>query len=472
MSTIGADTRSPGALETASLIREGALSARAVTEEALDTVAKWNGRLNCFTRVLADEARAQADAIDASIRAGADPGPLAGVPFAVKNLFDIAGVTTTAGSTIHAEQPPASVDATAVSRLKAAGAVLVGALNMDEYAYGFTTENSHDGPTRNPHDPTRVAGGSSGGSAAAVAAGLVPLTLGSDTNGSIRVPAAFCGIFGLKATYGRISRAGAFLFAESLDHVGPFARSARDLAAAFDVLHGPDPRDPVCSPRPQAPTLNHVHRGHEGLRIAVAGGFFAKQGHPEVFEVVRRAAGALHADREVVFPEAGRARAAAYVITACEGGQLHLADLKARPQDFDPLTIDRFLAGALLPAAWYAKAQRFRSWFRDQVRTLFETVDVVLAPATPCAALTIGQEEFTVDGVAMPARPSAGLFTQPLSFIGLPIVCAPVQRAGQMPLGIQIIAAPYQEEKALRVAYALEQMGIVSAPVVRPAVGA
>jgi AtzE family amidohydrolase len=472
MSPIGAATQSPGALDTARLIREGALSARAATEEALDAVAKWDGHLNCFTRLLADEARAQADAIDTSLKAGVDPGPLAGVPFAVKNLFDIAGVTTIAGSTIHAERPPATIDATAVAKLKAAGAVLLGALNMDEYAYGFTTENSHYGPTRNPHDPTRVAGGSSGGSAAAVAAGLVPLTLGSDTNGSIRVPAAFCGVFGLKATYGRISRAGAFLFAESFDHVGPFARSVADLAVAFDVLHGPDPRDPVCSSLPAARTFPRLRRGHEGLRIAVAGDYFKKQGHPEVFEAVMRAADALHVDREVVFPEAGRARAAAYVITACEGSQLHLADLKSRPHDFDPLTVERFLAGALIPAAWYARAQRFRSWFRDQVRSLFETVDVVLAPATPCAALTIGQEEFTVDGVALPARPSAGLFTQPLSFIGLPIVCAPVQRAAQLPLGIQIIAAPYQEEKALRVAYTLEQMGIGNAPVVRPAVGA
>ncbi len=472
MSPAGADTRSPSALETAWLIRGGGLSARAATEEALAAITRLDGRLNCFTTVLADEARAQAESIDTAVRDGEDPGALAGVPFAVKNLFDIAGVTTIAGSKIHAEQPPASVDATAVARLKAEGAVLIGALNMDEYAYGFTTENSHYGPTRNPHDLTRVAGGSSGGSAAAVAAGMVPLTLGSDTNGSIRVPAAFCGTFGLKATYGRISRAGAFLFAESFDHVGPFARSVRDLAAAFDILHGPDPRDPVCSMRPAEPTLDQLHQGAEGLRIAVAGGFFARQGHAEVFEVVARAAKALSVDREIVFPEAARARAAAYVITACEGGQLHLADLKARPQDFDPLTVERFLAGALLPAAWYEKAQRFRSWFRDQVRTLFETVDVILAPATPCAALTIGQEQFTVDGVAMPARASAGLFTQPLSFIGLPIVCAPVQRAGQLPLGIQIIAAPCQEEKALRVAYALEQMGVVSSPIVRPAVGA
>src|SRR5258707_893139 len=164
---------------------------------------------------------------------------------------------------------------------------------MDEYAYGFTTESSHYGPTRNPHDPERVAGGSSGGSAAAVASGMVPLTLGSDTNGSIRVPAAFCGVFGLKATYGRISRAGAYLFAESLDHVGPFARSVRDLALSFDLLNGPDPLDPVASKRPPEATLPSLERGADGLRVAVAGGYFAEQGQAEVFAAVERVACAL-----------------------------------------------------------------------------------------------------------------------------------------------------------------------------------
>ena len=203
--------------------------------------------------MLADRALAEAAEVDRKIAWGVDPGPLAGVPFAVKNLFDIKGIPTLAGSIIRAKAPPPEKDATAVESLNAAGAVLLGALNMDEFAYGFTTENSHYGTTRNPHDLTCVAGGSSGGSAAAVAAGMVPLTLGSDTNGSIRVPSSFCGIFGLKPTYGRLSRHGAFLFVSSLDHVGPFARSVEDLASAYDVLQGSDPNDPVCTERQPEP---------------------------------------------------------------------------------------------------------------------------------------------------------------------------------------------------------------------------
>ena len=233
----------------AAAVRAGRVSAREVTDAALARIATRGPAVNAFTTVLAAQARADADRVDAALAARRDPGPLAGVPFAVKDLFDIAGVTTLAGSKINAERPAATRDAAAVGALRRAGAVLLGALNMDEYAYGFTTENSHYGPTRNPHDPTRVAGGSSGGSGAAVGAGLVPLTLGSDTNGSVRVPAALCGVFGLKPTYGRVSRAGSTLFAGSFDHVGAIGRSIRDVTAALDCLQGPDPEDPVCSTR-------------------------------------------------------------------------------------------------------------------------------------------------------------------------------------------------------------------------------
>jgi AtzE family amidohydrolase len=392
---------------------------------------------------------------------------MCGVPFAVKNLFDIAGVTTKAGSKIHAGHPPAARDAAAVERLKGAGAIALGALNMDEYAYGFTTENSHYGPTRNPHDPQRVAGGSSGGSAAAVAAGMVPLTMGSDTNGSIRVPAAFCGVFGLKPTYGRISRAGAFLFCESFDHVGPFARSVEDLALAFDVLHGPDPRDPVCSARPPEPVMPQLERGVDGLRIAVAGGYFARMGMPEAFAPVAAAAHSLGVTRTVDVPYADVARASAYVITACEGSHLHFNDLKTRPQDFDPVVVDRFLAGTLLPAAWYQQAQRFRTVFRAKMRELFQNVDILLAPATPCPAIRIGQPTITLDGVELPSRPNVGIFTQPLSSVGLPIVVAPVFAPGTLPVGVQIVGAPYNESAVLRVAHYLEKLGVASAPLAK-----
>src|ERR1700726_2063987 len=249
------------ALEIAAAVNSGKLSALSVTEAALARIAKHNPVLNSFTDVTADRARAGARAIDAAIAAGKNPGPLAGVPFAVKNLFDVQGLPTRAGSQINRDLKPSPRDATLIERLEAAGAVLVGALNMGEYAYDFTGENIHDGPSRNPHDVTRMTGGSSGGSGAAVAGRLISLALGSDTNGSIRVPSSLCGLFGLKPTYGRLSRARTFPFVGSLGHVGPFARTARDLALSYDAMQGPDPEDTACVKKRAEPTLSLLDRG-------------------------------------------------------------------------------------------------------------------------------------------------------------------------------------------------------------------
>ena len=455
----------PDATRIAETVRGREVSAKALMAATLARIAAQNSSLNCFTTILAEDALMQAEQIDQAIAAGIDPGPLAGVPFAVKDLFDVAGVVTLAGSKINADNPPATRDAALVRALKQAGAVLVGALNMDEYAYGFVTENSHYGATRNPHDLQRVAGGSSGGSAAAVAAGLVPLTLGSDTNGSIRVPSAFCGIFGLKPTYGRLSRAGSYPFCNSFDHLGPFARSTRDLALAFDLMQGKDAEDPACTDRLPELTLPELSRGLDRLRIAIAGDYFAQSAEPAALQAVEQVAKALGASQVVSIPEAHRARAAAFLITASEGSNLHLKNLRRRPQDFDPATRDRFLAGALIPATWYLQAQRFRRWYRDRVRELFEQVDVILAPTTPCAAPLIGQTTMVLDGVEMLTRPNIGLFTQPLSFIGLPIVSVPIHRPGELPLGVQVIAAPYQEALVLRVSAYLEAVGVATAPV-------
>ncbi|MBE9225673.1 AtzE family amidohydrolase [Phormidium sp. LEGE 05292] len=457
----------PDATQIAEVVRQKEVSAKSIVAASLARIADRNYKYNCFTKVIAENALVEAEKIDQAITEGKDPGILAGVPFAVKDLFDVAGITTLAGSKINAENPPATRDATAVARLKKAGAILVGALNMDEYAYGFVTENSHYGPTRNPHNLNCVAGGSSGGSAAAVAAGLVPITLGSDTNGSIRVPAAFCGIFGLKPTYGRLSRSGAFLFASSFDHIGPFARSVRDLAAIFDVLQGEDNSDPVCTKRPPEPCLPQLNRGIEGLRIAIADEYFAENAEPEVLAAVAKVAIALNTTEIVTIPEPHRARAAAFIITASEGANLHLKNIKSRPQDFDIATRDRFIAGALIPANWYIQAQKFRRWYRDRLREIFTNVDIIIAPTTPCAAPQIGQQKMVIAGEEMLVRPNLGLFTQPLSFVGLPIISVPLQRPGELPLGVQIIGAPYKEALILRVAKYLEAQGIVSAPVVQ-----
>jgi AtzE family amidohydrolase len=457
-------TQPPDALAIAAAVNAGSLSASTVMAGRLADIATRNPALNCFTAVTAERAQTQAQAIDRAIAAGQDPGPLAGVPFAVKNLFDIQGITTLAGSKINAAHPPAAQDATAIARLEQVGAVLVGALNMDEYAYGFVTINAHYGTTPNPHDPSRMAGGSSGGSAAAVAAGLVPFSLGSDTNGSIRVPASLCGVYGLKPTYGRLSRAGTFLFSSSLDHGGPLTRSLRDLAAVYDAMQGPDPADPVCTQRPPEPVSPALAQGLDGLRIAQLGGHFERGMEPLVRDVLTEVLQALGVSTGVEFPETPRARSAAYILTACEGSQLHLERLRQSPMDFDPATRDRFLAGAMIPAAWYVQAQRLRRWYRDRVRAIFQHYDVLIAPTTPCVAPPLDQTTLEIDGVTYPLRPHLGFYTQPLSFIGLPVISVPIHRPGQLPVGIQLVAAPYHEAQLFRVAAALEQRGILAPP--------
>ena len=439
------------------------ISAVSVTEAALARIAQHDPVLNSFTDVTADRARAKARAVDAAVAAGQNAGPLAGVPFAVKNLFDVRGLPTRAGSKINRDLAPSPRDAMLIERMEAAGAVLVGALNMGEYAYDFTGENSHDGPSRNPHDVTRMTGGSSGGSGGAVGGGLVPLALGSDTNGSIRVPSSFCGIFGLKPTYGRLSRARSFPFVSSFDHLGPFARSVGDLALAYDAMQGPDPDDAACTTRPAEPVTALVARDISGLRIAIAGGYFQNNVTAEAREAVARVARALGTMRVVEIPEAARARAAAYVITTSEGASLHLDRLRKRPNDFDPAVRDRLLAGAMIPAVLVDRAHKFRRWYRARVLEIFEAVDVIIAPATPYVAPKLGQVTSMLDGVELPVRANIGIHTQPISFIGLPVVAVPVPLQ-PMPIGVQIIAAPWREDIALRVAHALERSGVVSAP--------
>ncbi len=460
-----ADWRDAGGIAAA--VNAGKARAVDITAAALERIRQANPGLNAFTAVTADRAMARAVAVDAMRAAGQRVGRLAGVPFAVKNLIGIEGLPTLCGSRINRDHPPAPADGVLVARLEAAGAILVGALNMGEYAYDFTGENLHDGPSRNPHDRRRMTGGSSGGSGAAVAGGLVPLALGSDTNGSIRVPSSLCGIFGLKPTYGRLPRTGSFPFVASLDHLGPFARSVRDLALAYDAMQGHDAGDPGCVMRRNEPVLGKLVSGIGGLRVACAGGYFRQGAFPEAIQAVDKVAEALSVATEIELPEAARARAAAYVITTTEGAALHLQRLRERPQDFDPDVRDRLIAGAMIPAPYVARAQKFRRWFRDAMLRLFNEVDVILAPATPCAAPLIGQKTFVLDGVELPVRPNLGIYTQPISFIGLPVAAVPVPLHGGLPVGVQIVTAPWREDIALRVAYALEAAGVARAP--RPA---
>jgi 1-carboxybiuret hydrolase len=450
----------------AEAVRTGTISAREIAQETLRRIKARNSTLGAFTDVTATRALAKANAVDVARARGASLRPLAGVPFAVKNLFDIEGLPTRAGSKINRDRPRSKADATVIARLEAAGGVLIGALNMGEFAYDFTGENAHDGPSRNPHDPERMTGGSSGGSAAAVAGGLVPIALGSDTNGSIRVPCSFCGLFGLKPTYGRLSRAGAFPFVASLDHVGPLARSVGDLALAYDAMLGRDDRDPAQADMAAAPASPTLKDGLAGLRVARLGGYFARSAEPSVISAADTVARALNADRVVELAGADHARSAAYLITMVEGAALHLERLRTRAEDFDPDVRDRLIAGAMLPGAWITQAQKFRRRFRAEALALFRDVDILLAPATPCRAPRLGQKKLVLDGLEILVRPNLGIFTQPLSFIGLPVVAAPVWTDGEkLPIGVQIVAAPWREDLALRVASELERAGVVRAPV-------
>jgi 1-carboxybiuret hydrolase len=453
------------ALDTARDIRAGKITAAEVLAQTEARLRELNPALNCFTATTLERARREAAAVDALRARGASLPPLAGVPYAVKNLFDIEGVVTLAGAKMNAGNPPAVADGNLVARLRDAGAVLVGALNMDENAYGFTTENTHYGVTRNPRDHARVCGGSSGGSGAAVAAGIVPLSLGSDTNGSIRVPASFCGIFGLKPTYGRLGRGGSFPFVNSLDHVGPFAANVRDLAAVYDVLQGPDPDDPASAQRPAelvSASLNSV----ANLRVGILGGWFHDWADATARKAVELAAAALGAQTRVELRTAEVARGAAFLITAAEGGALHSARLKTRYAEFEPQSRARLVAGNLVPADWVVQAQRVRHQVRAEAMKLFESFDVLLAPATPVVAPLIGSETLDVNGRSLPMRASLGLLTQPISFIGLPVCTAPLWPNGTgqfaMPIGVQLIAAPWREDLCLAAACRLEQQGASS----------
>jgi aspartyl-tRNA(Asn)/glutamyl-tRNA(Gln) amidotransferase subunit A len=270
-------------------------------------------------------------------------------------------------------------------------------------------------------------------------------------------------VFGLKPTYGRLSRARTFPFAASLDHVGPLARSAKDLALAYDAMQGADDDDPVCIYGPPEPVTPILGRGTHSLRIALAGGYFRKGAGAEAIAALDRVAAALGIKREVEIVEAARARSAAYVITAAEGAALHLDRLRERAHDFDPAVRDRLIAGAMLPATLVAKAQKFRRRFQEQMFDLFDGIDALIAPATPCTAPLIGQQTFVLDGVEQAIRPNLGIYTQPISFVGLPVVVVPVALE-PLPIGVQIIAAPWREDVALRIAYALERMEVVAAP--------
>ncbi len=429
------------AVDIAAAVRSGSITASQVVERCLADLEAQAAPLVAVTRILAERARADAALVDAALAMGRDPGPLAGVPYGVKDLFDVVGLPTTAGSALYADAAPAVADAEAIRRLSAAGAVLVATLNMDEFAYGFATINARHGTTRNPHDLTRLAGGSSGGSASAVAAGLLPFSLGSDTNGSVRVPASLTGIYGLKPTHGDLPMAGIFPFAESFDDAGPFTGSLADMVCVWEVLSGRSAAAGASGP----------------LRVARLGGRFRENADADQIAAMD----AIAPDAPLIeLPDIAKARSAAFLITASEGGNLHRAALSRDPMAFDPQVRDRLMAGALLPDGLYEAAQAFRAAFRAQIVDLIADFDVLLAPATPTEAPPVADPRILIDGVMTAARADLGIHTQPISFTGLPALSVPLRRPGLLPLGLQLIGKPGGEPALFRMAAMLEDKGI------------
>ncbi|WP_299790545.1 AtzE family amidohydrolase [uncultured Marivita sp.] len=433
-------------------VRAGRMSISESVNRALDACAA--DRCNAVTALLADRARTRAARMDAQ---GETNGPLAGVPFAVKNIFDVAGQTTRAGSAATDGDAPAREDAFVIRALEAAGAVLVATTNMDEFAYGFSGENAHDGDTLNPRDRRLSPGGSSSGSAALVASGAVPLALGTDTNGSARVPAALSGAIGFKPSYGRLSRNGVFPFVPSLDHVGIFAANVSDAARAFAAMDQPDPADPIAARVPQAELA--------APRVARLGGWFAAPLQEDVATAMEAACTALDVRETLELRHAEEARAASFILTTSEGGQTHLARLAARPEGYGPLVRHRLTAGAMSPAIWTTRAQKLRRMVSVELADLHAQADILIAPATPCPAFPVGTDTHEVAGSALPIRLGIGMFTQALTLTGVPIIV--LARRGELsglPVGVQLIAAPHAEATLLASAAKLEAAGFHTAP--------
>lgn len=438
-------------------VRAGRLSAVAVAREALARIHARSDLL-AITRVLEARALQEAAAVDAKVARGEDPGPLAGVPYAVKDLFDVAGLATTAGAARLEFAEPAPADAEAIVRLQAAGAVLVATCNMDEFAYGFVTDNARWGITRNPHDPARFAGGSSGGSAAAVAGGLVAFALGSDTNGSIRVPASLCGVFGIRPTQGALPTAGTFPFVHTFDTIGAFTRSAQDLALVDDTLRS--------SPLPfrggggggASPDCAGFGEGLKTINPALLGGWFTQDLTHEMVSALAM----LGPLPKVEIEGVAQARSAAFLITAYEGGHLHAQTLRNDAMAYDPATRDRLLAGAALPDAIHARAMAFRDVFAARLQVLLDRHGVLIAPSVMGPAPLIADPVVQVGGKDQPARANLGLFAQPISFVGVPVVAAPLAVPG-LPLGVQLIGAKGSDRALIAYAAQLEAQGLLRA---------
>ena len=461
-------------------IRTGSHTARDIAQKTLAHIRRTD--VNAFITLDEEGALKAADAVDQKAAAGVPLGPLAGIPIALKDTLCTQGLRTTCASKILANFIP-PYDATAVSRLRRADAIILGKLNMDEFAMGSSSENSHFGAVKNPHDPTRVAGGSSGGSAAAVAAGQAFMTLGSDTGGSIRLPASFCGVVGLKPTYGRVSRYGLIAYASSLDQIGPVARTVEDAALLLRVIAGHDPRDSTSARVPVPDYPSACQRGVEGLTIGLPKEFFAEGLQPDVRHAVMRGVEILEKNgaclREISLPIAGHpayAIAAYYIVATAEASSNlsrydgvkygfradaeNLIDMyiQTRSQGFGAEVKRRVMLGTYALSAgyydaYYRKAQQVRTLIRRDFASAFATCDVIASPVSPTPAFKLGEK--LRDPLQMYL---SDIYTVSVNLAGIPGISVPcgTSPAG-LPIGLQLLGDAFAEETILRAAAVVER---------------
>ncbi|MGI5835700.1 MAG: amidase [Chloroflexota bacterium] len=447
--------------EQARLIRTGEVSPMEVLESALRQIERVDRKVNGFITVTADEARTVAREAESEITRGGYRGPLHGIPVALKDLFYTKGIRTTAGSRFLKDFVP-NEDAEVVARLKKAGALLVGKTQMHEFAYGPTSTNPHYGDARNPWDLDRLTGGSSGGSAAAVATSMAAAALGSDTGGSIRIPASLCGVTGIKPTYGRVSKHGTVALSWCLDHVGPLCKTAMDAALVLGAIAGWDPKDPTSSREPVPDYAAQLSQGISGLKLGVLREYATDPMDPEVVSAFQSATETLrqlgaNVD-EVSVPEVQYAVAASTAILSAEAAAYHEERLRTQPEWFGPDVRARLEGGLFVAATDYVQAQRVRRLLIDRFRKLLQRYDALLCPTEPAAAPRIDQETVQFDGVEEPRVATLTRHTRLFNMTGFPTASVPCGfTSNGMPVGLQIAGAPFAEGMVLRIGHAYQQ---------------
>jgi aspartyl-tRNA(Asn)/glutamyl-tRNA(Gln) amidotransferase subunit A len=441
--------------------RGGELSPVEWTTQTLRRIECLQPKLNAYITVTAGHALAQARQAESELRAGKDRGPLHGIPYAAKDLFYTKGILTTVGSKILGDFVP-DFDATLIEKLSASGAVLIGKAGLHEWAYGITSDNPHFGSIRNPWDATRIPGGSSGGSASALAAGMCTFSLGSDTGGSIRIPASLCGLAGLKPSFGRVSRHGVFPLGHTLDHAGPFGLTVEDAYHAYAAMRGGDANDDSCVERPFREPVFPAEPSLKGIKIGVPRNFYFEALDPDVESAVRQALGVL-ADLgaemvEITVPDINEANAVARVILLAEAASVHRRRLRDRPEDLGADVRALFEQGAMVTAADYLDAQRWRRGFNAAFNRLLGEADVIATPTIPITAAKIGQMDVEIGGETHNVRLATTRFMRALNLTGLPLLSVPCGFSqNNMPIGLQLIGRLWQEEALCEVGHAYEQ---------------